>query len=98
MRRIVGRAGLDERQVDLHDVELHLAQEPETGVPGPDIIGGEPQAGGSQRLHVATKLVKVLDLLAFRQLQHDPVERDRVPSEDAFHVARPEERRPERSR
>ena len=86
----MGGAGLDQRQVDLHDIELHLAEEPESGVAGPDVVRREPQPSRSQDLHVAAKLVQVLDRLPFRQLEHDPVERDRVTAKDALDVTGPE--------
>ena len=43
-RRVADRAALDEREVDLDDVELELAQQPQPGVAGPDVVGGEADA------------------------------------------------------
>src|SRR5262245_44937392 len=44
-RRIMDRATLDQRQVDLDDVEAELAEKPQAGVAGPDVVGGETDAG-----------------------------------------------------
>ena len=56
--RVVQDAALDERQVDLDDVELDLAQQPEAGVAGADVVGGEPHAGLAAGRHVASQAAR----------------------------------------
>ena len=70
-RGLVDGAALDERQVDLDDVELELAEEPEPGVAGADVVGGEADAGDPAVLGRAAQPADVLDSLAFGQLEDD---------------------------
>ena len=72
--RIVQDPALDERQVDLDDVELDLAQQPEAGVPRADVVGGEPHADPPARFGVAAQTLEVVDLFALGQL-HDQLGR-----------------------
>ena len=78
MGRVLADAALHERQVDLDDVEVDLAEQPQAGVAGADVVGGEAHPGPAAGLDVRPQLVEVLDLLALGQLEHDPVERDLV--------------------
>jgi hypothetical protein len=80
-----------ERQVDLDDVEMELAEESQAGVAGTDVVGGEAHPRPPAGLDVRPELVEVLDLLALGQLEHDPVERDVVPAEDRLQLADPEQ-------
>jgi hypothetical protein len=98
LRGVVLRPGLDERQVDLHDLEADVAEEPETGVARSDVVGREAHPGAAARLDVLPELVEVLDLLALRQLQDHLVEGDSVAVEDRLQVADAEEVGLERSR
>src|SRR4029079_4235079 len=70
-RRLVDGAALDQRQVDLDDVELELAEEAKPGVAGADVVGGEADAGDAAVLSRATKSGDVLYSLAFGQLEDD---------------------------
>ena len=62
-------AALDERQVDLDDVEPDLAQQAQAGVAGPDVVGRDPHAGGAAGLDGAAQSLEVLDALAFGQFE-----------------------------
>ena len=88
MVRVVQDAALDQRQVDLDDVELDLAQQPETGVAGPDIVGRDAHPRLATGSHVPSQLLEVLDLLPLRQLEHELVGRDPVTTEDRAQLAR----------
>ena len=70
---------LDERQVDLDDVELELAEQPQPGVAGTDVVGGEPDAGDAAGLDRAAQPVDVLDGLALGQLEDDVARVEAVP-------------------
>ena len=54
-RLVVARSALDERQVDLHDVEAQLAEKPQPGIAGPDVIARQPAAGQAEITHGAPK-------------------------------------------
>ena len=82
VRRILADAALHERQVDLDDVEVDLAEQPEPGVARADVVRGEAHPGPAAGLDVPPELLEVLDLLSLGELQHDPVERDAVGLED----------------
>ena len=82
--RILADAALDERQVDLDDIEVDLAEQPQACVAGADVVGGQPHPGPAAGLDVRPQLVEVLDLLALGQLEHDPVERDLVAAKIAL--------------
>ena len=70
--RVAEGAALDQRQVDLDDVEPELAEQPQAGVPGADVVGRDPDAGHAARLDRAPQPVQVLDRLALGQLEDDP--------------------------
>ena len=89
-RRVVENATLDQRQVDLDDVELDLAEEPKARVPGSDIVGRQPESGLPARRGIAAKPFEILDFLAFGELDHDLRGLDAAASEDRRHVARVE--------
>src|SRR5689334_11028866 len=76
--RPVRRAGTDEREVDLEDVELDLAQKPKTGIPRADIVDGDAHlvaAKGRDRLLETTQ---VIDALALGDLHDELGRRDAV--------------------
>ena len=54
-RRVVDGAALDQRQVDLDDVELELAEQPQPGVAGTDVVGREADPGDAARLDRAAQ-------------------------------------------
>ena len=84
-------AALDQRQVDLDDVELDLGQEPETGVAGTDVVRGQADAGGAAGCRVAPQPVEVVDLLALGQLDDELGREDPAAFEDGRQLARVEE-------
>ena len=81
-RRVVQDATLDQREVDLDDVELDLAQEPEPGVAGPDVVSGQPESGPPTGRRIAAKALEILDFLALGELDHDLRRRDATAFED----------------
>ena len=70
-RGVAHGAALDERQVDLDDVEAELAEQPQAGVAGADVVGREPDAGDAAGLDGLAQPVEVLDRLALGQLEDD---------------------------
>ena len=76
-------AALDQRQVDLDDVEAQLAQQAEAGVPGADVVGRDANAGHPAGLHGDPQAVDVLDRLALGQLEDDPPRIEPVPDDHA---------------
>ena len=70
-RRVADGAALDQREVDLDDVEAELAEQPQAGVAGPDVVGGDADARDPAGLEGAAEPVDVLDGLALGQLQDD---------------------------
>ena len=54
-RLVAGGAALDERQVDLDDVEAQLAQQPQAGVAGTDVVGRDADAGDAAGLDGAAQ-------------------------------------------
>ena len=86
-RGVVDGAALDERQVDLDDVEPELAEQPQPGVAGADVVGGEPDAGDPAGLDRAAQPADVLDRLALGQLEDD-VARVEAVADDASAAAR----------
>src|SRR4051794_26614072 len=98
MRRVLDSAALHEREVDLDDVEVDLAEQAQPGVSGTDVVRGEAHPRPTTRLDVGPQLVEVLDLLALGQLEDDPVERDVMAAEDCLQVADAELARLERPR
>ena len=81
-RGVVLGAILHQREIDLHDVEAHLAEQPQAGVAGADVVGGEAHAGMLQGRHVAAQTVEVGDGLALGQLDDDPPRADLVARQD----------------
>ena len=73
---IVPGPGLHQREIDLHDVELELPQQPETRVAGPHVIGRDAHTVFAKHRDGAAEAVEILDGLALGELQHDPC-RDR---------------------
>ena len=90
VRRVVEDAALDQRQVDLDDVEVDLAEEPQAGVPGTHVVGGEPHPGPAAGGRVAAQLLQVLDLLALGELDDQLVGPDAAPAEDRRQLDRVE--------
>ena len=72
LRGIVLDAGLDQREIDLHDVELELAEQPQAGVAGSHVIGRDPHPLPTEHGKRRPQPVQVLDGLALGQLQDDP--------------------------
>ena len=82
-RGLVDGAALDERQVDLDDVELELAEQPQPGVAGTDVVGGEADPGDAAVLGRAAQPADVLDRLALGQLEDDVARVEAVPDQHA---------------
>ncbi len=90
MRRVVQDAALHERQVDLDDVEVDLAQEPQAGVAGADVVGREAHPRAPARGGVAPELLEVLDLLALGELDDQLLRADPAAAEDRGQLDRVE--------
>ena len=90
VRRVVEDAALDERQVDLDDVEVDLAEEPQAGVAGADVVRGEAHAGPSAGGGVPPELLEVLDLLALGELDDQLLGADPAAAEDRRELDRVE--------
>ena len=90
VRRVVEDAALDQRQVDLDDVEVDLAQEPQAGVAGADVVRREAHPGPPTGGRVAPQLLQVLDLLALGQLDDQLLRADAAAAEDRGQLDRVE--------
>ena len=60
---------LDQREVDLDDVEAKLAEQPQARVPGADVVGGHADPGHPAGVDGAPQPTDVLDRLALGQLE-----------------------------
>ncbi len=69
----VGRAALDERQVDLEDVEPDIGKQTESRVAGADVIGGEPDPEATACIEPSAHAFDVDELLLLGDLDHQPV-------------------------
>ena len=81
-RCVADRAALDEREVDLDDVEPELAQEAQPGVPGADVVGGEADAGDPAGIDRLAQPADVLDRLTFGELEDDAARVQAVADDD----------------
>ena len=86
-RRLVEQAALDEREVDLDDVERDLAQEAQPGVARPDVVGGDAHARGPDPLQVALQAGQILDGLALGELDDDLARLQPVAAQDPDQLA-----------
>ena len=73
---------MDQRQVDLDDVEAELAQQPQAGIAGTHVVGGHADAGALDADERSAQSLGVADALALRQLQRDSIRGHAVPAED----------------
>ena len=92
------RAALDERQVDLQDVEADLGEEAEPGIAGADVIGREADAGAPASLEARARAVEVVQLLPLGELDDQALRRERVSRQDGKERAAAELRGLERRR
>ena len=67
----VGRARADERQVDLEDVVLDLAQQAQAGVAGADVVDRHADLVPAQRRDRLLEPLQVVDALAFGELDDE---------------------------
>src|SRR3954449_11127696 len=70
-RGFLVHAALDERHVDLDDVESDLAQQAEAGVARADVVRGKADPGDTTRLDGLAHPADVLDRLPFGELEDD---------------------------
>ena len=95
---VVGGPGLDQRQVDLDDVELELPEQAQAGVAGAHVVRGDPDAVAAQQVERRAQPGQVLHGLALGELEHDPRSVDVAPPGHREQLARLEGVRLERPR